>query len=75
MKCKFVHTCVQKLFTLQLVRLQLQGGMLGPIQIVLICSLFKLHLHFTVHTNKHQQNLFYLMIQLCIIKINSRPGI
>jgi len=47
MKCKFVYTCIQKLLTLQLDWLQLQGDMLGPIQIVLTGSLFNLHLHFT----------------------------
>ena len=51
-----------KLFTLQLVSLQSQGGMLGPIQTVLTGSSFKLHTHFTAHKQQLiQTNLANLL--------------
>ena len=50
MKYKIVYNYMcTKLFTLQLVSLQSQGGMLGPIQTVLTGSSFILHTHFTVY--------------------------
>ena len=41
--------CILRLFTLQPVPLQSQGGILGPIQIVLTGISLKLHLHFTAY--------------------------
>ena len=56
-----------KLFTSQLVSLQLQGGMLGPIQIVLVDSLFRWHLHFTAYAIINYYDLKFLLQFMCIV--------